>query len=225
MTPYYQDNLVTLYHADCRNVLPDLAADLVLTDPPYGVDFHYASHVDTLEAWKSLMDFLVPWIRDNATMGILPSCQINQLSWIYDQHKPDWLICWYKGSPGHSAYIGFNDWEPLLVYGKTKGLQMHDYFYAQPESEKYGHPCPKPLEWAMWLLTRIKPVNVLDPFAGSGTVLRAAKELGIKSIGVEIEERYCEVIARRCEITQTALFAALSRERSEQSAIFTGASA
>jgi site-specific DNA-methyltransferase (adenine-specific) len=195
--PYYEQDGIQIYHGDCRDVLPTLPpVDLVLTDPPYGVGFEYLSHDDSLDKWRGLMAALVPWIRGNASMGILPSCQINQLAWIYANYPPDWLMCWYKGSPGHVAYIGFNDWEPLLVYGKIKGLQMHDYFYAQPETPN-GHPCPKPLRWAKFILSRTKAETIIDPFMGSGTTLRAAKDLGRKAIGIEIEERYCEIAANR----------------------------
>jgi DNA modification methylase len=129
-------------------------------------------------------------------MVIMPSCRIVNLSWIYSIAPPDWLMCWYKGSPGTAGWMGFNDWEPLLVYGKVKGLQMHDYFYAQPEAFTNGHPCPKPLSWAKWIIKRI-PGTILDPFMGSGTTLVAAKELGRKAIGIEIEEKYCEIAVRR----------------------------
>ena len=200
MKPYYQDDAVTIYHGDCREILPTLGpVDLVLTDPPYGVNLEYASYDDTLENWYGLMDWLIPWIQNHSAMGILPSCQINQLHWIYKYHAPDWLIAWHKGSPGHVSKIGFNDWEPLLVYGRTAGLQMHDHFYAQPEITKNGHPCPKPVRWATWLLERAtaEGYTILDPFMGSGTTLRAAKDLGRKAIGIEIEERYCEIAAQR----------------------------
>ena len=95
--------------------------------------------------------------------------------------------------------VGFNDWEPLLVYGKTDGLQMHDFFFAQPDPFANGHPCPKPIRWATWLIERATKQShvILDPFAGSGTTLRAAKDLGRKAIGIEIEERYCEIAAKR----------------------------
>lgn len=199
MRPYYSDESVTLYHGDCREILPTIpGVDLVLTDPPYGVGFGYESYDDNLTAWRGLMDFLIPWIRSRAVMGILPACQIGQLDWIYANHKPDWLICWYKGSPGHRSYIGFNDWEPLLVYGKPKGLSMHDYIQVRPESPRpNGHPCPKPLEWAARLIARTTQGSslVLDPFAGSGTTLKAAKNLGRMAIGVELSERYCEQAA------------------------------
>jgi DNA modification methylase len=178
--------------------------DLVLTDPPYGVELQYASYQDSQDAWRSIMKWFIPIAKTVGQMVITPSCRIQELSWIYANIPPDWLMCWYKGSPGTSGWLGFNDFEPMLVYGKVKGLQMHDYFYAQPEPFTNGHPCPKPLKWATWILSRIEG-SVLDCFLGSGTVLRAAKDLGRKAIGIELEERYCEIAARRLQQEVLAL--------------------
>jgi site-specific DNA-methyltransferase (adenine-specific) len=202
LKPYYQDDWVTIYHGDCLEIIPQLdKVDLVLTDPPYGVNLEYESYDDTPENWFGLMAAAIPLMRSAAKMVIFPICQIKRMGWYYENHPPDWIICWHKGSPGHRSYIGFNDWEPLVVYGKTN-QQMHDYFSA-PNNEKmggYGHPCPKPTKWAKWLISRATNENdiILDCFAGSGTVLKAAKELGRKSIGIELEEKYCEIAANRC---------------------------
>jgi site-specific DNA-methyltransferase (adenine-specific) len=198
--PYYEHAGITIYNADCRDILPLLAkVDLVLTDPPYGVNFVYQSYDDSLDSWRALMVSLVGWVKQNSSMGIMPSCQIKQLEWIYSHIPPDWLICWYKGSPGHAAFVGFNDWEPMLVYGKPKGLQMHDYMQAQPEPFNNCHPCPKPVGWAEWFIARASKSGglILDPFMGSGTTLVAAKQLGRRAIGIEIEEKYCEIAVRR----------------------------
>jgi site-specific DNA-methyltransferase (adenine-specific) len=198
--PYYEEPGIVIFHSDCREILPHLPkVDLVLTDPPYGVNFVYSSYFDSIVAWRQLMDEFIPSARAISEMLIMPSCQIKELPWIYMNHSPDWLICWYKGSPGHVAYIGFNDWEPLLVYGKKKGLQMHDYFYCQPSPANNGHPCPKPIKWANHLIgkTTIKGDTVLDCFMGSGTTLVAAKQLGRKAIGIEIEQRYCDIAVKR----------------------------
>jgi DNA modification methylase len=99
------------------------------------------------------------------------------------------------------SYIGFNDWEPLLVYGKPKGLAMHDYM-SIPNTERMGgngHPCPKPEKWATWLIKRAtKPGDlVIDPFMGSGTTLRAAKDLNRRAIGIDLSPKYCEIAKRR----------------------------
>lgn len=109
MKPYYAHAGIQIFHGDCREVLPQLpAVDLVLTDPPYGVGFEYASHKDSLESWRDLFCYIVDWCHKSAQMAILPSCQINQLAWIYRTHPPDWLMCWYKGSPGHAACAASN---------------------------------------------------------------------------------------------------------------------
>jgi len=206
---YYSDGSVAIAHGDCREILPLLpTVDLMLTDPPYGVGIEYASYDDTEENWFRLMSDILPLIKSVATMSILPCCRIKALPWIYQNYPPDWLICWYKGSPGHHAFVGFNDWEPMLVYGKNPGVQMHDYFSVinNEVMGKNGHPCPKPLRWATWLIERACPELgiILDPFCGSGTTLRAAKDLGRKAIGIELEEKYCEIAANRCR--QEVLF-------------------
>lgn len=202
MKAYYEDDSCTIYHGDCREILPTLGkVDLVLTDPPYGVDLKYASYGDSEKNWFELMDDLIPKMRAVADMVIFPSCQIKRLGWFYKNHPPDWLIAWHKGSPGHVSKIGFNDWEPLIVYGRTHGLSMHDYFSITNDEKMgaYGHPCPKPIRWAKWLIDRACPDagTVLEPFCGSGTTLRAAKDLGRKAIGIEIEEKYCEIAVKR----------------------------
>ncbi len=202
MKPYYQDDAVTIYHGDCRDVLPSIRTfDLALTDPPYGVGLEYASYDDTEANWFELMGTIIPLLRASADMVILPSCQIKRLGWFYANHKPDWLIAWHKGSPGHVSMVGFNDWEPLCVWGRTDGLSMHDYLSVNNDEEMgaYGHPCPKPLRWATKLIGSASKEGmwILDPFMGSGTTLRAAKDLGRKAIGIEIEERYCEIAAKR----------------------------
>jgi site-specific DNA-methyltransferase (adenine-specific) len=202
MTPYFQDDAVTIIHGDCREVLPTLErAALILTDPPYGVNLAYDTYDDTEANWYALMGAMLPMMRAQAEMVICVSCQIRRLPWVYQNHAPDWLMCWHKGSPGHVSFVGFNDWEPLLVYGKPKGLQMHDYL-SIPNTERMGangHPCAKPEKWAAWLIDRAtKPGDtVIDPFMGSGTTLRAAKDLGRKAIGIDLSERYCEIAARR----------------------------
>lgn len=198
-SPYYQDDWVTIYHGDCREILPELQADAVVTDPPYGIGFDYDEYDDTRSAWVALMDEVVPMLRAAAPFVVMPSCGIDRLGWWYEHHTPDWLIAWHKGSPGHLSKIGFNDWESHLVWGRPH-LQMHDHFQSRCGFHEPGHPCPKPIEWANWLVSRSCPIGgvVLDPFAGSGSTLVAAKSHGRRAIGIEISKRYCEIIARRC---------------------------
>ena len=198
MKPYYEHAGITIYHGDCREVMVGMTADAVVSDPPYGIGFVYASHDDSTDLWFPLMDVVVPLARSAAPIVAMPSCAIKRLGWWYANHAPDWVIAWYKGSPGHAAAIGFNDWEPILVWGRPFH-PMHDYFQSPCGFTVGGHPCPKPVQWASWLVARMCPDGgtVLDPFMGSGTTLVAAKNLGRKAIGIEIEERYCEIAAKR----------------------------
>jgi site-specific DNA-methyltransferase (adenine-specific) len=198
VTPYYSADDVTIYHADCREILP-MGVQAVITDPPYGLRFEYGGkYDDSRSAWFQLMNESIHLIRQSAAFVILPCGGIDRLRWWFINHDPEWIIAWYKGSPGHRSAIGFNDWEPHLVWGDPPKA-MHDYFQTRCGFEIDGHPCPKPIEWAAWLISRSTKIGqtVLDPFMGSGTTLRAAKDLGRKAIGIEIEERYCEIAARR----------------------------
>ena len=178
--------------------LKDKEIDLCLTDPPYGINLNYDVYIDTEENWFKLMEKIIPELKRTCKMVIMPCCQIARLEWIYKNFPPDWLICWYKGSTGHSAYIGFNDWEPMLVYGKTN-TQMHDYFKVQPTPFDNGHPCPKPVKWARWIIERASKENdlILDCFNGSGTVTLVAKQLKRNYIGCDISKKYCEIAEKR----------------------------
>lgn len=206
MKPYYDHAGITIYHGDCREILPDLPkVDLVLTDPPYGIGFKYSSYEDTESSWYELMRGAMPLLLACGGVCFVQACQIKRLGWWYGEFPPDWIIVWHKGIPGHRSSIGFNDWEPILVWGRPK-VPMHDYFSLPPTPTDCGHPCPKPIKWATWLVKRGSPGGgtALDPFMGSGTTLRAAKDLGRKAIGIEIEEKYCEIAAKR--LGQEVLF-------------------
>jgi len=185
--------------------MPDQSVDLILTDPPYGVNLGYDIYVDTEGNWYELMKKFIPEARRVAKMVIMPSCQIKRLKWIYENFSPDWLICWYKGSTGTAGFIGFNDWEPLLVYGKIH-TQIHDYFKAQPEPFDNGHPCPKPRQWARWIIQRATKEGMLvcDPFAGSGSTLSASKELNRNYIGCDISQKYVDICLKR--LAQKTMF-------------------
>lgn len=200
MTTYESEN-VKLYLGDCLDILPTLAAgsiDAVVTDPPYGANVPYASYVDTEENWYRLMVALVPEVKRIARFVVMPSGQIMRLKWWYDNFPPDWLIAWYKGSPGHVSKIGFNDWEPHVTWGRPV-VPMHDYFHTRCGFTIDGHPCPKPIDWAMWLVSRAAPEGgtILDPFMGSGTTGVACIQTGRKFIGIEMDPGYFELAKRR----------------------------
>ena len=170
----------------------------IVTDPPYGIGFTYVGYEDSREAWFALMERCVPLFRVLAPVVIMPCSGIDRLGWWYEHFPPDWLVAWYKGSPGHRSAIGFNDWEPHLIWGKPP-QQMHDYFQTRCGFEVEGHPCPKPVEYAEWLIERLveKAGILCDPFLGSGTTLIACERLGRVCYGMEIEPQYCGVAIER----------------------------
>ena len=206
MNPYKRKEVIgnaTLYLGDCLTILPELRADAVITDPPYGIDFKYASHDDSLEQWYVLMDAVVPLCKAAAPFVIMPSCAVKRLPWWYANHQPEWIVAWHKGSPGHVSTIGFNDWEPHVCWGRPK-RPMHDHFSTPCGFDENGHPCPKPVRYATWLVSRGagKGQSVLDPFMGSGTTGVACMNLGRLFIGVEKEPAYFDIACERIENAQ-----------------------
>ena len=211
-TPYYQDDFATIYHGDCREVLASLAADVVVTDPPYGVGLlarsskrgvrpgRYASYEDTPGNVSSVVIPTVETLID--LFGRVVITPGLRAMWLYP--KPtDVGVIWSAAGAGMTSW-GFNCSQPILYYGKdpylARGLGSRPNGMAwNNATEENGHPCPKPLPVMKWLVARacFPGETVLDPFMGSGTTLRAAKDLGRHSIGIEIEEAYCEIAAKR----------------------------
>lgn len=207
--------MIELLNIDCMEYMAtceDNAFDLIVTDPPYGVNLEYNTYIDTVENWFDLMGKFIPEARRIGKMAIFPCGSIQKkLEWIYKNHTPDWLMAWDKGSPGHSAFIGFNDWEPLLVYGKINEVQLHDVIRLRNGEimGDYGHPCPKPVHWFKWFYGRM-PLNikVFDPFAGSGTSAIAAHYCGHDYVGCEIDKDYYDAAVKRfhAETAQIDMF-------------------
>lgn len=215
MKPYYQENKsgITIYHGDYREILPKLGqADLVLTDPPYNANDIGSNHRTYLIgnmklpageyiAWcKEWFELLTAHPSPPATIVLTPG-----ISNTHAYPQPKWQLCWHKpASVSFNRVGGYNAWEPIFVYGDTRHVCLgQDYlkynvlnFSKGPEKE---HPCPKPLSlWRVLAEKFSRPdALILDPFMGNGTTLRAAKDLHRKAIGIEIEEKYCEIAAQR----------------------------
>lgn len=203
MTPYYEEDGITIYHADCRDVLPtfaDASVDLAFADPPYGVELLYG---DTYEdkggdAYVSWMGHLAADLQRIARVTFVTPGIRNLWAW----PQATWVLNWQKpGSTRRSDLGGFNCWEPVLMYGKRR---IYQDAWRLPDCNNHAkdtgdHPCPKPLKLLSWLVAEgSDPGNlVLDPFMGSGTTLRAAKDHGRRAIGIEVEERYCEIAVKR----------------------------
>ena len=120
---------------------------------------------------------------------------------------PKWTLCFASGAGTGSGPWGFTSWQPVLAYGTDPylsaglGRRPDTKLTSEGASVDGGiHPCPKPHKLMRWIVARGTTESgqtILDPFMGSGTTLRAAKDLNRKSIGIEIEERYCEIAAKR----------------------------
>ena len=178
--------------------------DLHLTDPPYGVNLEYNTYEDSLENWYNLMNKWLPEAKRISRMLVFPSCSINKLKWIYDNYPPDWLMSWNKGSTGHVSYIGFNSWEPLLVYGKLKEIYFHDTFSISPTIKmgSFNHPCPKPVKWFSWFYSKLHKIEnpkVLDTFMGSGTSAISASDYKLDYTACELDKEYYEAAIKRIE--------------------------
>lgn len=222
MKPYYSHAGIEIYHGDCRDVLPHLApVDLVLTDPPYGVAYvtSWRSRTDplvapiandeSLNALRDIMPDLDVLLSNNKHAYVFASpTRIGECAEVVaDYWQVKNLLVWDKGEAGTvgdlEAGYGVN-WEAIIY--ASKGRRPLDgprprtiYRYDWSSTRDPQHPTVKPVGLLKWLMAKssARGETVLDPFMGSGTTLRAAKDLGRRAIGIELEERYCEVAAKR----------------------------
>lgn len=196
--PYYYDEKagIVIYNSDCREILPELPkVDLVLTDPVYGVGFKYESVDDSPEYFDAAVVPVMNYLASTYPMALFMSMkQMRKVP------SFKWVLCWHKpGSTRRNALQGFSIWEPIFIYGK--GWRVANDAITLPDCANHSrgnqHPCPKPIKIFKWLLSFHSADTILDPFMGSGTTLVAAKQLGRKAIGIEIEEKYCEIAVKR----------------------------
>ena len=197
--PYYSHGGITIYHGDCREIVPSLGGGYaVVSDPPYGIAFDtdYRRFTTGFDVERTNLPPVAgdadpfdpsPWLNFPEVILWGANCYSSRLpmgSWlVWDKrHKngtaflADAEVAWQKG--GHGVYI----------------FAVTSQGFLRPEPIE--HPTQKPLSLMEWCIRRTKR-DVLDPFCGSGSTLVAAKNLGRKAIGIEIEERYCEIAAKR----------------------------
>ena len=206
---------ITLYHGDARDILPLLepgSVDLVLTDPPYGIDKGKGTLGKRGRAASNTWADTVEDVRTVYAPAFVQSLQLADgrgvitpgASNAFEYPKPrDIGAILQPAATGVSPW-GRATWQPVLFYGDDPfaGKHLKPITFTQiRRSEKNGHPCPKPLAVIKWLVERASRPDetILDPFAGSGTTGRACKDLGRRCIMVEIEQKYCEITARRLD--------------------------
>jgi len=208
MTPYYQDESVTLYHGDCLEIDAWLAADVLVTDPPYGIAYESNWNRDKRNAkvGRPVAGDDSPEARDFALAewGDRPAIVFG--TWrIARPAATRALLVWHKvgaGGMGDLSIPWLPTHEEAYVLGSGfQGRRTDSVISCPPlmsnDRNRPDHPTPKPVPLMERLIEKCPPGVVADPFAGSGATLLAAKNLGRKAIGVELEERYCEVIAKR----------------------------
>lgn len=204
MKPYYQDSYVTIYHGDCREIVATLPEqELAITDPPYGMDYQSARRTEWQRKPKIAGDTEFPlWVLTvECSVAMFLFCRWDNLVVL---PKPRSFIVWDKcrHSMGDLEHEYGRQWEAIAFYPRKN----HAFLFRPVDiirvpcvpAAQLRHPNEKPVE-AVTPLIAAHAGNILDPFMGSGTTLRAAKDLGRKAIGIEIEEKYCEIAARRME--------------------------
>ena len=195
MTPYYDDgDGRVIYCGDCREILPDLPrVDLVLTDPPYGIarvmkGGKGAGHWTLLSSGNE-------WDHTAPDLTFMMDAAASFVIWGGNYFPLPPSRCWFVWNKlnavptmGQCELAWTSADRPIQKFGGPVGRV------------EYGHPTEKPIDLIVWSIVESRTSGtILDPFMGSGTTLRAAKDLGRSCIGIEIEERYCEIAANRLE--------------------------
>lgn len=205
---------ITLYHADCRDVLPLLepgSVDLVLTDPPYGI--HHSPNRGA--SWQgtqicgdsdtAMRDLVVSW-SGSLPMAIFGTPKVSP------PIGTRGTLIWDKGPASGMGDLSFPwkaSFEEIYILGngwigaRDEGI-LKGHLVVSWESKGRLHPHQKPVSLLAYLANKHPARTILDPFAGSGTTLVAAKQLGRKAVGVEIEEKYVRIAANR--LRQGVLF-------------------
>ena len=228
MKPYYSDDYVQLWHGDCREITEWLAADVLCSDPPYGVGYAGGKRGGSGRMSRGCVREVVVGDEDFSaaiaalemwgTKPVAMCANHRSLPWtlaaVYKRLSKVRVATWHKTNAGGNsgnpwladvefAVCGVTEWPGV----ERSGLISARRFTGNPawnsSPDAYLHPTQKPVLVMETLIDLMPPGAIADPFAGSGSTLIAAKLQGRKAIGVEIEERYCEIAARR--LAQDAL--------------------
>lgn len=208
MTPYYSDDSVTLHHGDCREITAWLSADVLVTDPPYGTQFSAynpnGGYGRRQNAGPGPEGFTIANDGSTQTRDAALALWGTRPALVFGSPRlPDppgvWAdrLVWDKKRPGMNG--GPWRYRHESIYVSAGFLRTSDaavsVLTAFPDQVDHIHA--KPLALMLALVQAAPPGIIADPFAGSGTTLVAASQLGRRAVGVEIEERYCEMLANR----------------------------
>lgn len=194
MTPYYEHAGIVIFHGDCREILPGLRAEAVVTDPPYGLGDRWTGGTwFTRNAWNA--QDLRRWdaAAPHDVIESLLQLDVETVLWGGNNFRVPPSRCWLAWVKPNavptmaSMELAWTSLDrPALTFTRPCGGWPRE------------HPTEKPVDLMRWCVGLVEG-SILDPFMGSGTTLVAAKNLGRQAIGIEIEERYCEIAAQRLE--------------------------
>lgn len=200
MTPYYEDSAVRIFLGDCREMIPDMAADAVVTDPPWNMGYFK----DDNKQWLEYRNWLC---------SLKDSCEqvaIGQ-TWFLSTKSIPYVASLFEGYVPFASVKNFsqmtpkslpNCWDIAFIKSSNYSGNGRNWFLSNTAGmlqERTEHPTPRGLDVMLFVIGMHKWGTILDPFMGSGTTLVAAKSLGRKAIGIEIEEKYCAIAAKRLQ--------------------------
>ncbi len=218
LSPYYSENNIIIYHGNCMKIMNSLnLVDLVYADPPFNTknaigwyNRQYGDNSNDDLSPEKYAKFCKDWfsLARKIAHKILITPGVGNIG-LYP--NPLWCVVIDKpSSPSFNRMGGFNCWEPLHVYDKPIGKLLRDVVrYDSQNFIKDGrekHPCPDNLDMVKWIIGTWTNEGdiILDPFLGSGSTVIAAKQLGRKAIGIEINKEYCDIAIER--LKQEVLF-------------------
>jgi len=215
--PYYREKEGVLYCADCMDILPQIpekSIDLVLTDPPYGINKEGIINDESLEIYYATLRELYYLLRDDT--WFITYCSISNLPYMFNSNLFEyvWQIIEYEPMKrNRNIPIGFSNYKSILVFKKRTPklyLKNRDIIVNKKDKNimevfnKSYHLTTKNTRVIIDILMRFSKIDdlVLDPFLGSGTTAVASKKLGRQWIGIEISQKYCDIAVRRLKKVQ-----------------------
>jgi DNA modification methylase len=222
LKPYYESDNITLWNNDCKDVIPlynELSFDGLITDPPYGINYDYKEFNDTPEGYGA-------WLWKIIEMAELKLCGGSPV--FVFQAMPncrkfsEWFPRDYRIYAACKNFVQMRKtamnfaYDPVIVWWTegeiySEGSLSRDWYIAQTSPSSFtgdnavtGHPCPRPIDQMRQIINQwVRPGgDVLDPFAGSGTTLVAAIQLGRRAVGCEISRDYCEIAVKRIKAAE-----------------------
>ena len=202
MKPYFENAYCTIYHGDCRDILPSLpSVDIVLSDPPYGMN--YRSNYRKKKHKRIAGDYVLPVDLIELAMSKAERAAYFFCRWdnLQQMPSPTSVLAWVKDNwgMGDLKHEHGRMWEACCFYpmhGHEFVKRIPDVIHC-PRTENNLHPTEKPVHLLSTILAANVGNTVLDPFMGSGTTLRAAMDLKKECIGIELDEEYCENAVKR----------------------------